>query len=230
MNKVQNKVFNLKQLVDNIILILKACEVVTPSATYMWSMFLLWELQAKDFMKQPTKQIIGRNTCWKVVKGILLVPSIVDSQYGQGDCIRLQKQIRKGIRGDSKGENFGKECLSLDITWAQKTPKSIELWATWIQASAKAFVCTHAWSNLGWSILIPTWATHYGGTGEIHKNCMSEIVHIDQMTTLCWWIQPNGNERTMLKGFGRRVLNCYGLSYGSCRNCTLEMCNTLTFQ
>lgn len=40
------------------------------------------------------------------------------------------------------------------------------------------------------------WATHYGGTWELYKKCMFKMECIDQMTTLCSWAQPNGNNGT----------------------------------
>lgn len=50
-NKTQNRVFNLKQLVDDVFLSLEVGEMVTPQGAKMWSLFTRWELHAKGLSK-----------------------------------------------------------------------------------------------------------------------------------------------------------------------------------
>ena len=76
-----------------------------------------------------------------------------------------------------------------------------------IQANAKAFIKwtrIFVYSSFGWSIMRPTWATHYGGMGKIYEKCMSEIEKIDKKRMSCWWVHHNGNDGTMLKGFKKK--------------------------
>ena len=56
-NKDQNGVFNLKQLVDNVIPPPEASEVMTPRAAKMWALLTWPESHAKGFSKTTNKEI-----------------------------------------------------------------------------------------------------------------------------------------------------------------------------
>ena len=116
----------------------------------------------------------------------MFMSNTMDSQYGIRDHFGEQEKDG-GLREITKVNIDDDERLLPDITWAQKPPNISNLRETQIQSSAEACFFKRiqilASSSFCYLIMTPTWATHYGGMGELYKRCIYEIECINQMPT-----------------------------------------------
>ena len=71
----------------------------------------------------------------EVVKGHMPVLNIADSRYNKGNCLGLQEKIKNkyGYGDILKMKIEDDECMSSNIMWTQKSFKTTNLRAAWIQ-------------------------------------------------------------------------------------------------
>lgn len=142
-NKTQYGVFNLKWLVNHVILTPKAVEMVIFLASKLWLLLSYWKPHTKGFAKTTIKTIP-----WKEHNLEKWLRASCQCQIlWISDATKVIIWVAKNIwdiREILKVKIEGNEHLSSNTTWVHKNPNTTNLEAARIQVSVKAFVLKHS--------------------------------------------------------------------------------------